>query len=75
MTEREATPAAAVAVPSPATVPLPETWAKVTTVVLSEVTVLPAASRMVAVSPFEAPDVVVPLWVSWSAAGAPWTIV
>ena len=45
-----ATPPAAVALPVPVTVPAPEALAKVTTVVLSEVTVLPAASWMVAVS-------------------------
>ena len=44
-----ATPAAAVAVPVPVTVPAPDCLAKVTTVVLSAVTVLPAASWIVAV--------------------------
>ena len=39
-----ATPAAAVAVPVPDTVPAPDAFAKEMTVVLSEVTVLPAAS-------------------------------
>ena len=39
-----ATPLAAVAFPVPVTVPAPEALAKSTTVVLSEVTVLPAAS-------------------------------
>ena len=39
-----ATPAAAVALPVPVTVPAPDAFAKATTVVLSEVTVLPAAS-------------------------------
>ena len=39
-----ATPPDAVALPVPLTVPAPEAWAKATTVVLSEVTVLPAAS-------------------------------
>ena len=37
-----ATPATAVALPVPVTVPVPEALAKPTTVVLSEVTVLPA---------------------------------
>ena len=41
---------AAVALPVPLTVPAPEACAKATTVVLSEVTVLPAASSIVAVS-------------------------
>ena len=45
-----ATPLVAVAVPVPVTVPTPDALAKVTTVELSEVTVLPAASRSVAVS-------------------------
>ena len=36
--------------PVPVTVPAPEAFAKATTVVLSEVTVLPAASWIVAVS-------------------------
>ena len=44
-----ATPLEAVAVPVPQTVPVPEAWAKVTEVELSEVTVLPAASWIVAV--------------------------
>ena len=39
-----ATPAAAVALPVPVTVPAPEAFAKATTVELSDVTVLPAAS-------------------------------
>ena len=39
-----ATPSAAVALPMPVTVPAPEALAKATTVELSEVTVLPAAS-------------------------------
>ena len=50
-----ATPAAAVAFPVPVTVPAPEALAKATTVVLSEVTVLPAASWIVAVSTRVAP--------------------
>ena len=52
-----ATPAAAVAVPVPVTVPAPEALAKVTTVVLSPVTVLPAASWIVAVRTRVAPEV------------------
>ena len=45
-----AMPATAVSLPVPVTVPAPEALAKATTVVLSEVTVLPAASWIVAVS-------------------------
>ena len=45
-----ATPLAAVALPVPVTVPAPEALVKATTVELSEVTVLPAASLIVAVS-------------------------
>ncbi len=52
-----ATPATAVSVPRPVTVPAPEVFANVTTVVLSEVTVLPAASLIVAVSTRVAPEV------------------
>ena len=52
-----ATPAAAVALPVPVTVPAPEALAKATTVVLSEVTVLPAASWIVAVRTRVAPEV------------------
>ena len=52
-----ATPAAAVALPVPVTVPAPEAFAKATTVVLSEVTVLPAASWIVAVRTRVAPEV------------------
>ena len=52
-----ATPLAAVAVPVPVTVPAPDCLAKATTVVLSEVTVLPAASWIVAVSTRVAPEV------------------
>jgi hypothetical protein len=39
-----AMPATAVSVPVPVTLPAPEAWSKSTTVLLSEVTVLPAAS-------------------------------
>ena len=49
MTVFDATPATAVSVPSPVTVPAPEALAKVTTVVLSLATRFPAASRTVAV--------------------------
>ena len=71
-----ATPLAAVAVPVPVTVPAPDCLAKLTTVVLSEVTVLPAASWIVAVSTRVAPEVrlvVAPLSAIWVAA--PWTTV
>ena len=71
-----ATPLAAVAVPVPVTVPAPDCLAKVTTVVLSAVTVLPAASWIVAVRTRVAPDarfVVAPLSAIWAAA--PWTTV
>ena len=44
MTVFVATPASTVALPLPVTVPAPDCLAKVITVVLSEVTVLPAAS-------------------------------
>ena len=53
----EATPATAVALPVPVTVPAPEALAKATTVELSEVTVLPAASWIVAVSTRVVPEV------------------
>ena len=52
-----ATPLAAVALPVPVTVPAPDCLPKLTTVVLSEVTVLPAASWIVAVRTRVAPDV------------------
>ena len=71
-----ATPAAAVAVPVPVTVPAPDCLPKVTTVVLSDVTVLPAASWRVAVSTRVAPEVrlaVEPVCRIWVAA--PWTTV
>ena len=71
-----ATPLAAVAVPVPVTVPAPDCLAKVTTVVLSQVTVLPAASWIVAVSTRVAPEVrlvVAPVSEIWVAA--PWTTV
>ena len=71
-----ATPLAAVAVPVPVTVPAPDCLEKVTTVVLSPVTVLPAASWIVAVRTRVAPEVrlvVAPLSAIWVAA--PWTTV
>ena len=69
-----ATPLAAVAFPVPVTVPAPDALAKATTVELSEVTVFPAASWIVAVSTRVAPDArsaVDPVSVIWAAA--PWT--
>ena len=71
-----ATPAVAAAFPVPVTVPAPEALAKVITVVLSAVTVLPAASWMVAVRTRVAPEVrlvVAPVSAIWAAA--PWTTV
>ena len=71
-----ATPLAAVAVPVPVTVPAPDCLPNVTTVVLSAVTVLPAASRIVAVRTRVAPEVrlvVEPVSAMWAAA--PWTTV
>ena len=71
-----ATPATAVSLPVPVTVPAPEALAKATTVVLSEVTVLPAASWIVAVRTRVAPEVrlaVEPVRTIWAAA--PWTTV
>ena len=71
-----ATPATAVSLPVPVTVPAPEALAKATTVELSEVTVLPAASWIVAVSTRVAPEVrlvVAPVSAIWAAA--PWTTV
>ena len=76
MTVFVATPPAAVAVPVPVTVPAPDCLAKATTVVLSPVTVLPAASWIVAVRTRVAPEVrlaVAP--VSTMSAAAPWTTV
>ena len=71
-----ATPAAAVALPVPLTVPAPEAFAKATTVELSEVTVLPAASRIVAVRTRVAPEVrLVVAPVRAMSAAAPWTTV
>ena len=70
-----ATPLEAVAVPRPVTVPGPPVFANVTTVELSEVTALPAASRIVAVSVWFAPDAVEPESVSWIWVAAPWTTV
>ena len=71
-----ATPLAAVAVPAPVTVPVPDCLPKVMTVVLSAVTVLPAASWIVAVRTRVAPEVrlvVAPVSAIWAAA--PWTTV
>ena len=71
-----ATPPEAVALPVPLTVPAPEALANATTVELSEVTVLPAASRIVAVSTRVVPEVrsaVEP--VRAMSAAAPWTTV
>ena len=70
-----ATPPAAVALPSPVTVPAPPVFAKATTVELSEVTVLPAASRIVAVNVWLSPEAVEPEWVSSIWVAAPWTTV
>ena len=71
-----ATPAVAVSVPVPVTVPRPLAWSKSTTVVLSEVTVLPAASRIVAVRTRVAPEVrLVVAPVRAMSAAAPWTTV
>ena len=71
-----ATPAVAVALPVPVTVPAPDCLAKLTTVLLSAVTVLPAASWIVAVSTRVAPEArlaVEPVSAIWVAA--PWTTV
>ena len=57
MTVLVATPPAAVALPVPVTVPAPDAWAKATTVELSEVTVFPTASTIVAVRTRVAPEV------------------
>ena len=67
----EATPAEAVALPVPVTAPVPDCLAKATTVELSEVTVLPAASCRVAVRTRVAPEVrlaVEPVSEIWVAA-------
>ena len=71
-----ATPLAAVALPVPLTVPAPDCFAKLMTVVLSAVTVLPAASWIVAVRTRVAPEVrlaVEPVSAIWAAV--PWTTV
>jgi hypothetical protein len=69
-----ATPEAAVAVPVPVRVPAPLCLAKVTTVELSAVTVLPAASWIVAVSTRVAPEVRLAVEpVSAICVAAPWT--
>ena len=56
VTSSEAMPPAAVAVPRPVTVPAPAVLAKLTTVVLSPVSRLPAASRTSTVSVLVDPD-------------------
>ena len=71
-----ANPPAAVAVPVPVTVPAPDCLAKLTTLVLSEVTVFPAASWIVAVSTRVEPEArfaVEP--VRATRVAAPWTTV
>ena len=71
-----ATPPDAVALPVPLTEPVPDALAKATTVELSEVTVLPAASWIVAVRTRLAPEArlaVEPVRAIWAAA--PWTTV
>jgi hypothetical protein len=68
-----AIPFEAVALPVPVTVPAPEALAKLTTVVLSEVTVLPAASWIVAVRTRvvdEARSVVTAVSSIWVGTGA-----
>ena len=70
-----ATPLEAVAFPSPVTVPGPPVFAKATTVALSPVAVLPAASLIVAVSVWLSPEAVEPEWVSSICAPGPWTTV
>ena len=70
-----ATPLEAVALPRPVTVPAPPVFANATEVLLSEVTVLPAASWIVAVSAWLSPDAVEPECVSAIWAAAPWTTV
>ena len=71
-----ATPPEAVALPVPLTVPVPDALANAITVVLSEVTVFPAASLTVAVSTRVVPEArsaVDPL--RTMSAAAPWTTV
>ena len=71
-----ATPAVALAFPVPVTVPAPDCWPNVTTVELSDVTVLPAASRIVAVSTRVAPEVRLAVEpVNAMSAAPPWTTV
>ena len=66
----------AVAFPVPVTVPAPDCLPKVMTVELSEVTVLPAASRIVAVRTRVAPEVRLAVEpVRTMSAAAPWTTV
>ena len=69
-----ATPLAAVTLPVPLTVPAPEAFAKSITVELSEVTVFPAASRIVAVRTRVEPEVRSAVEPDRSIdAAAPWT--
>ena len=71
-----ATPLETVALPVPPTVPVPDCLARAITVVLSELTVFPAASVIVAVRTRLAPEVrsaVEP--VRAISAAAPWTTV
>ena len=75
MTTVVAMPAAAVELPSPATVPAPAVFVKVTTVELSEVAMFPAASRSVAVRVLAAPETLEPERASPTCVGAPCTIV
>ena len=75
MTDFVAMPALAVAEPRPETVPGPPVFAKVTTVELSLVRVLPFASWRVAVSVWVSPAVVEPLSVRTIWAPAPLTTV
>ena len=71
-----ATPLEAVALPVPVTVPAPDAFANVTTVELSAVTVLPAASWIVAVRTRVAPEVRLAVEpVRAMSAAAPWTTV
>ena len=73
VTSIDATPLAAVSVPSPVTVPEPPVLANATTVELSEVTVFPAASWIVAVSVFVAPEALDPEASRSIVVAVPWT--
>ena len=70
-----ATPFEAVAVPSPVTVAAPPVFANVTTVELSEVTVFPFASSIVAVRVCALPATVEPLSASVIWVAGPWVYV